>query len=141
MKLENQVCTEQQAIRLKELGIDQSGYYSYAHRVINSKPSFNGEMTEWEAEYSEDAELIETSLAHFDGLPHVSAFTITEMGAMIGKGTNASSLLYDAVQARMNQSHSFTICYSPQFLANCVIDLLENNLITPAEVNARLANS
>jgi hypothetical protein len=57
---------------------------------------------------------------------------------MIGKGTNAASLVYDAVLARMNQSHSFTICYSPQFLANCVIGLLETNRLTPAEVNERL---
>jgi hypothetical protein len=83
MKLQDQVCTEDQAKRLHELGVAQSGYYSYAHRVVNSKPCFNGEMTEWEAEYSETMELVETGLAQFDGLPHVSVFTVAELMAML----------------------------------------------------------
>jgi len=138
MKLQDQVCSEQQAVRLKELGIDQSGYYSYAHRVVNSKPSFNGEMTEWEPEYSDDVALVETALAQFDGLPHVSTFTVAELGTMFGKGTNAASMLYDAVLAQMNHSHSFTIVLSPDFLCNCIIAMLETGKLTPAEVNERL---
>lgn len=83
MKLQDQCCTEQQAKRLHELGVMQSGYYCYAHRAVNSKPSFNGEMTEWEAEYADDAELVETSAAVWDGLPFACAFTVAELGVML----------------------------------------------------------
>lgn len=138
MKLEKQVCTLEQATRLKELGVEQNGYHAYAHHVVNTKPYFNGETTEWETEYSETPELIETALAQFDGLPHASAFTVAELGVMFGKGTDAASLLYDAVQDQMNRSHSFTIVLSPHFLANCLIGLLETGRITADEVNERL---
>lgn len=83
MKLQDQVCTEQQAKRLHELGVAQQGYYCYAHRVINSKPAFNGEMTEWEAEYSDVAEPVETGVAIWDGLPYACAFTVAELSIML----------------------------------------------------------
>ncbi len=70
-----------------------------------------------------------------------NAFNISEMATMIGKGTSAAALVYDAVQDQMNRSHSFTICYSPQFLANCLISLLETGRITPEECNKRLTES
>jgi hypothetical protein len=119
MKLESWVCTKQQAKRLKELGVAQEGYFIWGEQ---------GVLTEsWGVEGNEDI--------------FYSAFTVAEFGAMFGKGTNAASLLYDAVQDQMNRSHSFTIVLSPQFLANCLIGLLETGRVTADEINQRLQNS
>jgi hypothetical protein len=105
---------------LKELGIIQISVACYVGEELHL---FEKSFYNW---------------AEQKGMNAVAAFTVAELAAMIGKGTNAASLLYDAVQARMNQSHSFTICYSPQFLSNCIIGLLETGRLTPAEVNERL---
>lgn len=158
MNIENQVCTFEQAKLFKSLGIDQQGYYSYAHRVVNSKPSFNGEMTEWEPEYSEAPELIETALAQFDGLPHMSVFTVAELGVMLPD-------YYPSWRFKKNEQSGerlwvVTVICSPkppgiddfhtasafdryaktqaEALATLLIALLETDVITPAEVNERL---
>jgi hypothetical protein len=133
MKLEDQVCTLEQAKRLKELGVEGS-LYCWVYPANNKMISTRKGVCErgWAIQVIEENEGDEFD---HDMAP---AFTVSELAAMIGKGTNAASLVYDAVQARMNQSHSFTICYSLQFLANCIIGLLETGRLTPAEVNQRL---
>jgi hypothetical protein len=133
MKLEDQVCSPEQSKRLKELGVDDS-LYCWVYPIDNNKFSSSKGICErgWAKQIVDENEGNE-----FDH-EMAPAFTVSELAAMIGKGTQAASLVYDAVQARMNQSHSFTICYSPQFLANCVIGLLETKRLTPAEVNERL---
>lgn len=118
MKLQDQVCTMEQAKRLKGLGVCQDSYLF--HIVGITTPGT----------LSKKEKIIFNQ--------HYSAFTVAELGAMIGKGTNAAALLYDAVQDQMNRSHSFTICYSPQFLANCIISMLETGRLNPAEINERL---
>jgi hypothetical protein len=134
MKLEDQVCTLEQAKRLKELGIIQESIWFWAFpvnpKMISTRKGIIHCTTTEDIWRDNDGDEFDHDVC--------SAYNISELAAMIGKGTNAASLLYDAVQARMNQSHSFTICYSPQFLANCVIGLLETGHLTPAEINQRL---
>jgi len=89
MKLENQVCKYLQATRLKELGIIQDGYYSYAHEVETAHKSFDGESIEYVPEYRETPTLMETGLAQFDGLQHCCAFTVAELGAMLPSEVDA----------------------------------------------------
>jgi hypothetical protein len=143
MKIENQVCSIEQAKLLKSLGIEQESLFFWYNQ-----PHDNGKDEYWETEevayrpwfvnasYPEDESEGCTYYAH--GTEQYSAFTVSELAAMIGKGTNAASLLYDAVQSQMNRSHSFTICYSPEFLANCVISMLQTGRITAEEINERL---
>lgn len=125
MKLTDQVIPLEQAKRLSQLGIRQGlsaffwdDYEGKLQLMMNETP---------EDGYKPDAE--NTCF---------SAFTVAELGAMIGKGTNAASMLYDAVQDQMNRSHSFTIVLSVQFVANCVIGMLETGRLMAEEVNARL---
>ena len=119
MKLENQVCTPDQGERLKALGVFQDSLFYWTHSKWGIMPM----------------ESID-----FKGNP-TSVFTVAELGAMIGKGTNAASLFYDAVQDRMNRSHSFTIALDAQFVANCIIGMLETGRLTAEEVNQRLKNA
>jgi hypothetical protein len=129
MKIQDQVCTLNQSLILKTLGVIQESAFYY-------HPSFDELLMKGRVVTKHGTMYKKVPVK--DDKASSSAFTVSELAAMIGKGTNAASLLYDAVQARMNQSHSFTICYSPQFLANCVIGLLETGRLTPAEVNQRL---
>lgn len=144
MKLIDQVITLEQAKRLKELGVTQNSYFSWCgdetQRLMdNGKDGLT--ISDW-VYISETIPVNNQEADHRSMVPSArpfaAAFTVAELGAMIGKGTNAASLLYDAVQARMNQSHSFTIVLSAQFIANCLIGMLETGMLTPEEVNARL---
>jgi hypothetical protein len=117
MKIENQVCTPEQGEKLKELGVWQESLFYWTH--------------------SEKWGIMYWTSIDFRGGP-TSVFTAGELAAMIGKGTNAASLLYDAVQSQMNRSHSFTICYSPEFLANVIISMLQTGRLTAEEINERL---
>src|SRR5574341_2010928 len=117
MKLENQVCTLEQAKRLKELGVTQESYFHFGDHL-------DGVTESWMHEGDEDV--------------FYAAFTVAELGVMIGRGTNAATLFYDAVQDRMNRSHSFTIALDVQFVANCIIGMLETGRLTMEEVNQRL---
>lgn len=143
MNIENQVCAFEQAKRLKELGVTypkgKESFFKWfeCDNGENWEPGlFRPDSGEFDymlindvgGAYSDD---IETS-------GNWNAFTVSELGVMFGKGTNAASLLYDAVQAQMNRSHSFTIVLSPQFLANCLIGMLETGRIKAEEINERL---
>lgn len=73
MKLENQVCTNAQAIRLKELGIPQhNSYFSYC--TICNDPTGEQSFTALLCDQSPDA----------DYSTHVAdAFTVAELGVML----------------------------------------------------------
>lgn len=144
MKLQDQVCTLEQAKRLKELGVKQESLFSWCgdetkRLMDNGKDGLA--VSDWvyidstipaNNQESDHRSLVPSAK------PFAAAFTVAELGVMIGKGTSAASLLYDAVLARMNQGHSFTIVLSAQFVANCVIGMLETGRLTVEEVNARL---
>lgn len=126
MKLQDQVIPIEQAKLLKSLGVNQSSVFYHIDNLVASIGY-------------EGIKFVKTGIPKDGGcIRYYSAFTVAELGLMIGKGTNAASLLYDAVQARMNQSHSFTIVLSAQFVANCLIGMLETGRVTPEEVNAKL---
>lgn len=144
MKLQDQVITFLQAKRLKELGVSQDSLFSWfgdEEFRLRDNGAEGAACSQWlwmvqtepvnnqEADWRSDVGCAK---------PIAAAFTASELSAMIGKGTSAASLLYDAVQEQMNRSHSFTICYSPQFLCNCIISMLQTGRLTPAEVNERL---
>lgn len=130
MKLIDQVITLPQAKRLKELGVSQESHV-YHHPKFETPVPGHTSVKKPGTMYTVTQVKKDRSVA-------LSAFTLSELGAMIGKGTNAASLLYDAVQDQMNRSHSFTIVLSVQFVANCVIGMLETGRLTAEEVNARL---
>jgi len=133
MKLENQVCSPNQAAVLKSFGILQKSLFYY-HPAFES-PVFGETWTT-----ATGTQYKKTKVCN-DKNRAASAFTVPELATMVGKGTDAACHVYDAVQARMNQSHSFTICYSPDFLANCIMGLLQTGKLTAEEINQRLQNA
>lgn len=119
MKLENQVCTLQQAEKLKKLGVKQNSLFVYYRGLsiemhgIHLRSFFDGKNVE-NAIYG--------------------MWTIAELGVMFGIGTRATDWL---VNVKIDTSTK-TLMWRPEFLADCLIEALENNLTTAAEVNERL---
>jgi hypothetical protein len=119
MKLEDQVCTEQQADRLKELGIIQESLFYHTHSdwgVMPRKSDFSGNPS--------------------------SALTVAELGVMLPPGydtmycTNDGWRGFDLDGQDMCDSKPFAT--EAEARAAMLIYLLETNIITPAEVNERL---
>lgn len=90
MKIENQVCSLEQARRLKEMGIDAQGHFCYAHPVKEVHKGFDGETTEYMEEYKDEPELMELSTALWNGLPYCHAYTVAELGVMLDDFVNHS---------------------------------------------------
>lgn len=99
MKLEKQVCTLEQAKRLKELGVEQKGLYSWAYSGLNDK---------WD----------------------ISSLCVEALDII--QATNFPTL---HPTKRPQFYSAFTAANSYSYL---LIYLLENGIITPEEVNARL---
>lgn len=131
MQIQEQVISYNKACMLKGFGIAQKSLF-YHHPAFD-RPVFGETVTtEWGKQYKKTQVCNDKKAAQ-------SAFTISELSKIFGKGTNEASLLYDAVQDQMNRSHSFTIAYSLDFLCNCLINLLQTGRITAEECNKRLA--
>lgn len=83
MDIKNQVCSLEQAKRLKELGVKHPGYFCYAHPVKEVHKGFDGEATDYIEEYKDEPELMDLSAAMWNGLPYCHAYTVAELGVMI----------------------------------------------------------
>lgn len=139
MKIENQVCSLEQAKKLKELGIVQTET-SYV----------------WVSRYDG-----ESFLTYYDAgdsvIPQYSAFTVAELGVMLPREfrlpnegichlTFSNRLDFGAF-TRIKNWGTQTIIHTiegdteAQSRANMLIWLLESNHITATEVNNRLKNS
>lgn len=121
MKLQDQVCTKEQAQRLKELGVAQTAIFAWTeipqliyYRKSQAWPAIST-LIEWEA-----------------------AFTVAELGRAIGSGTFAAQKFHDAVMSKINASHSMTIATSPQFVASFLIAAIEAGVVKVEGVNQRL---
>lgn len=133
MKLENQVCTLEQAKRLKELGVYQESTFSWVAHKQTALPIpvvyYCGQIEDHQKEFGAGA---------FGIIVVAAAFTIAELRVMFGRGTAESELFYRSVQEDMNRSHSFTIALTPEFAAGCLIAMLELRQVTSEEINQRL---
>jgi hypothetical protein len=120
MKIEDQVCTEFQADRLKEFGIIQESLFYHTHSDWGVMPRKS---------------------IDFSGNPS-SAFTVAELGILLPPGydtmycTNDGWRGFDLDGQDMCDSKTFDT--EAEARAAMLIYLLETNLITPAEVNERL---
>ena len=120
MELNKQCCTVEQGKRLTELGVNAQSVFTHLYDM--------GEYT-----------IIQSRQVLSNGSPmDYPAYTVAELGAMFGRGTVAAERLYDAVLNRMNGGVSFTIAYSAEFLATCLIGAIERNLITPEQCATNL---
>ena len=118
MKLENQVCTLPQAKRLKELGVTAQSvnkwYQSSVSAVllysISDEPYLDNEWF---------------------------AYSVAELGAMMTSLIGTSAMIDPIVE---KYGDNINTMWNPLFLADCIIYLLENNVITAADCNARLSD-
>ena len=134
MNIKDQICTLDQAKRLRELGITHEGYF-----LLNEK----GEPFEsWIVEGNEDR--------------FYSAFTVAELGAMLPNNIVVESyrMHFHCIKQGQNESVPiYSVTYGKyedndvpvldghneaELRAMLLIYLIENKLITHAEVNQRL---
>lgn len=132
MNIEKQVCTLNQAKRLKEFGINQVGYFSHQHYP--------------ETVYRIEAQEVVNPLAK-EGATHpgewYSAFTGTELGVMIG---NYSSLKIDLCQALSDiwlarvgfKELRFDVSTEAAARAELLIYLLDSEILSAEICNKRL---
>lgn len=137
MKLQDQVCTLEQAKRLKELGIRQdASHAAWLRNECHGKTEF------WcwpvEAQGISNRGYSSPAKGCLEGF---SAFTVAELGVMLPHGydtmfaTNDGWRCFDldGVEVRQQPFETEAECR-----AHAIIRLLESNVITPEEVNARL---
>lgn len=130
MKLENQVCNEYRADRLKELGIVQEALFYHTH--------------------SEKWGVMPKKSIDFSGHPS-AAFTVAELGIMLPDDLSVPGINYSFYHRHnwKGESVGYTAFgqdpieqgwyhTEAEARAAMLIYLLENNIITASEVNARL---
>lgn len=138
MKLENQVVSLNQAKKLKELGVAQNSLLSWLDYSENP----HGPKIVW------------SSMMAFEKDPTYvyAAFNVAEMGVMLPKAFGVCNWSFYHRHCWKGESVGYTSFgkqpieqgwYATEAEARCdmLIRLLENNIITAAEVNERLANS
>jgi hypothetical protein len=125
MKIENQVCTLEQAKKLKELGVTAEPLFWY---VIDIDPITPLDIIQkWQH-------------SNFDQCEKYSAFTVAELGVMIDWNHVSQSGPYKEDQHFYCFTHLQDYSDKNEAIvrADMLIYLLENHLTTPEEVNQRL---
>lgn len=146
MKLENQVSTYEQGLRLKELGVN------------------HGSIFYWFKNENLEGEFIDLGILYNPSEESVSAYTVAELGVMLPVMLELESGSLSAIVShRLNpnwatgynaihlnkwlcynlENEDFSTYHSTEAEARAamLIYLLENNHTTPEEVNTRLKNS
>lgn len=134
MKLENQVCTLEQAKRIKELGVAYESIFRY---VSDYKGEFECVLS-WGYEWSDYP-------CHAGSNDIISAYTVAELGVMLPNLIAIEYKLdeffdnhFSDLPAKEKELRFWGAIMSATFLAAMLIYLLENNLTTSEEVNKRL---
>lgn len=148
MKIENQVCTLEQAKKLKTLGINQDAAYlcflenSAGKYILDTvEGNFNSHCIDYEISVHPggfEASFIEQVIA---------AFTVAELGVMLPSETHtqrtgSEDSEYDNWEWVDDGNGNANGLYNTEVEARAamLIYLLENNLTTAEEVNQRLTN-
>lgn len=150
MKVENQVCTLEQAEKLNMFGVKQIGHFSYKY----TEPM----ATDVKYGYAGNGfKLFPTDYFNKKDATYYSAFTVAELGVMLPVTLGAANLdiiqidvecykyeksfgiqLSDYVGAAQRTLHIVDCNTEAEARAAMLIHLLENNLIKVEEVNQRL---
>lgn len=130
MKLTEQCCTLQQSKRLQELGVTAK---SECLHVVGC--DFAGILKN-EVIFRFD-ETHGLTLVGDVGQAYTVAELARPMAEWMDRKDKDGSALDDIIEKYVSEEehNDFNVMYNPQFLADCLIHLLENNLLTPAEVN------
>lgn len=153
MKIQDQVCTLEQANKLRELGVEQKGYFVYRHWRGNGNIILSKLASKYN-DYPKNRRQVSPNVL-------ASAFTVAELGVMLGEGcpswqfknTNDKSEIWIATrigpnntedrEVQINTYASFDRFGSTQAeaLATLLISCIECNVpgFLTEEVNNRLA--
>lgn len=144
MDIENQVCTLEQAKKLKELGVVQESLFDWT--IEHKKKDYNETSTQlmggtFDVRVNHD---INWRTWDFNKRETYSAFTVSELGAMLPDADKMEDKLEplfiekygECDKERFNKY--FRSLFNAQDICEWVIYLLENNHITASEVNNRL---
>lgn len=153
MKIENQVNSYQQGLRLHELGVVKNeSYFQWMECLLPTGD--NSTTTEWwaifrpnigEFDLMTDMEIPEgyDNVEDYDTNRECSAFTVGELGKMIDWNHISISPPYkkDKFWYMHTNEQDFYSETEAECRAGALIHLLENKLTTPEEVNKRLTES
>ena len=149
MKLQDQVCTLEQAKRLKELGVIYEPFFTWLEcaefdeqgsKILKWIPVlFYEQGMDLYAVPGDYPESMKEEHGDFhETRGNSPAFTVAELGVMIGRGTKAAESHFQWLMACVNSGLSGTVAYNVTALAGFVITQLESGNLTPEEVNKRL---
>ena len=136
MKLQDQVCTLEQAKKLKELGVIQDSIFCFIGDG-NPDPKY---FTSFEIYYSANA-MLEVGASWHEH--RIAAFTVAELGIMLPSETltiRRGSESFPNWEWENEGRQTGWGCFNTEAAARAdhLIMLLENKLITVEEVNKRL---
>jgi len=133
MKLENQVCTLQQAKRLQELGVSQESHFQWKVNEIQSVVS--------------ESKFCYQIITHLPGLnEYWAAYTVAELGVMLGLDCTGSLLTKSFPENRVTEINDWidinenTDQSEACFRADLLIFCIESKFISVALVNERLSS-
>lgn len=150
MKLQDQVCTLEQAKQLRELGVSQDSLFSWCgdetNRLMDGGAS-GVEYGKWvfvnTTKSANNQEEDHRDLVP-SAKPFAAAFTVAELGVMLPtlgikrvKSNNGQGQDYHWLEFK---SQDWSDINEAQLLSKFLIYLLEEKIITPEEVNNRLSN-
>lgn len=137
MKIENQVCTKEQGLRLEQLGIAHKSIFCYCRISTSPEDSYDDLLpTDWNLEGLPDSATTWTA----------PAFTVAELGVMLSyyypsyQSTGIINFYCSYLEDGKMQGYTGVGDTEAQARAAMLIYLLENNQVTTEEVNKRLIN-
>jgi hypothetical protein len=150
MKIENQVCTLEQAKKLKELGVKQDSLFWYTQDKTPNNPNLN--LYGWPQESMPVIIMFgqQSKISTSDVYVEYSAFTVAELGVMlqyVGVYSSVNSVLGNWAIHHVNGYADYELRQPGNFnnyqweaeaRAAILIELLEDKKITVEEVNQRL---
>lgn len=137
MKIENQVCTLEQAKLFAGFKVGEDYFPLYVW--VPEFPIFNDTVRL--CTFNEFESRLKNSILSDDARALVGfypAFTIPELSTIIGKGTKAAEHHWQWLIDCVNSGLSGTVAYNTVALAGFVLTQLEIGALTPEEVNNRL---
>lgn len=137
MKIENQLITLEQSKILKELNILQDSIWMWVYPATKGIIS-----TTYGVFYHEQAKDIiqDNEGDNFDSATS-SAFSLYELGVIIGKGTLMCEHYYNHTLSCLNSGLSFGVVYNPVAAAGFIITYIQNNPNEVSEINKRLTSN
>ena len=156
MKLEDQVASVEQCKKLKELGVDQCGCFSWLYSPFNSNYDISHQNVEsLELLAKSNPKSIEWKERIEKGI--FSAFTVSELGLMLPDLLVNNHLQYELVCVKEDDCwlcryvrdnnilavHPNVIGYAAEAEATCragiLIHLIEKQIVSISEINKKLS--